>query len=383
MRHLVSTATMKVKEATNAYYAHVWKHHSLPESFLSDWGTQFTSDVWSHLCQMLKIDAKLFTAYHSETDDQTEWMNAVMKHYLWAFCNYMQNDWAKWVLGAEFSANNAPSAITLASPFLINSGQNPHLGFESSESLLTDITTQSWVKLINVESFTKRMKELTEHLRNEMLITQAIYKVNANASHHPCPQYFIGDEVWLNAKNLNTAQSAVKLDDCHVSPFWVKHVFERNPLIVELELPEFMKVHSVFYVTLLSHVVTDPLPGQRQEPHEPVIAENGEWAWYVNRVLNFKLDRRYSLPLLKYYIDWEGYLSTWEPFNLVDNCQEALDEFHTLNPAAAEPHVTSCTIPYCQCTDLWLLFKTLSALVLLKFLFSSSSSFFDSHLPWQ
>ena len=170
MRHLVSTATMKVKEVTNAYYAHVWKHHGLPEFFLSDWGMQFTSDVWSHLCQMLKIDAKLFTAYHSETDSQTEQMNAVMKHYLQAFCNYMQDDWAKWVSGAEFSANNAPSAITLASPFLANSGQNPHLGFEPPESLLTDITAQSWVKLINVENFTKRMKELTEHLHNEMLI---------------------------------------------------------------------------------------------------------------------------------------------------------------------------------------------------------------------
>ena len=82
MRHLVSTAIMKVKEVTNAYYAHIWKHHSLSEFFLSDWGMQFTSDVWSHLCQMLKIDAKLFTAYHSETDSQTEWMNTVMKHYL-------------------------------------------------------------------------------------------------------------------------------------------------------------------------------------------------------------------------------------------------------------------------------------------------------------
>ena len=36
MRHLVPTATMEVEEATNAYYAHVWKHHGLPESFLSD-----------------------------------------------------------------------------------------------------------------------------------------------------------------------------------------------------------------------------------------------------------------------------------------------------------------------------------------------------------
>ena len=53
-------------------------------------------------------------------------------------------------------------------------------------------------------------------------------------------------------------------------------MFERNPLIVKLELPESMKVHSVFHVTLLSHVATDPLPGQRQEPHELVIAENSE-----------------------------------------------------------------------------------------------------------
>ena len=92
---------------------------------------------------MLKIDAKLFTAYHPETDGQTEQMNAVMEHYLQAFCNYMQDDWAKWVLGAEFSANNAPSATTLASPFLANSGQNPRLGFEPPEPLPTDITAQS------------------------------------------------------------------------------------------------------------------------------------------------------------------------------------------------------------------------------------------------
>ena len=39
------------------------------------------------------------------------------------------------------------------------------------------------------------MKELTEHLRNEMLIAQAIYEVNVNASHCPCPQYFVSDEV--------------------------------------------------------------------------------------------------------------------------------------------------------------------------------------------
>ena len=44
---------------------------------------------------MLKINAKLFTTYHSEMNKQTERVNAVMEHYFWAFVNYMQDDWAK------------------------------------------------------------------------------------------------------------------------------------------------------------------------------------------------------------------------------------------------------------------------------------------------
>ena len=92
MRHLVLTATIEVEEATQAFYTYVWKLHELPESFVSDHSTQFTSEVWSHLCQMLRIDAKYFTAYHPETDEQMERLNAIMEHYLQAFVNYMQDN---------------------------------------------------------------------------------------------------------------------------------------------------------------------------------------------------------------------------------------------------------------------------------------------------
>ena len=71
---------------------------------------------------------------------------------------------------AEFTANNTPSVITLTSPFLVNSGQNPHLRFKPSESLVTDLTVQQQIKLLDIENFTKKMKDLTEHLRVEMLI---------------------------------------------------------------------------------------------------------------------------------------------------------------------------------------------------------------------
>ena len=36
-----------------------------------------------------------------------------------------------------------------------------------------------------------------------------------------------------------------------------------------------MKVYPIFYTSLLNHVAQDPLPGQRQEPREPVVAEDG------------------------------------------------------------------------------------------------------------
>ena len=128
---------------------------------------QFISDIWQHLYQILKIDVKLFIIYHSEMDEQIERVNAVIKHYLWVFVNYMQNDWVKWFLDVEFSVNNAPFLITLASPFLANSRQNPCLRFELSEPLPVKLTTQARIKLLNIKKFIKKMKELTEHVRKQ------------------------------------------------------------------------------------------------------------------------------------------------------------------------------------------------------------------------
>ena len=93
-----------------------------------------------------------------------------MEYYLRAFVNYMQDNWAKWTPGVEFASNNAPSATTLASPFLANCGQNPRLGFEPSEPLRPGITAQDRVKLTNINEFTKKIEEITDYLREEILI---------------------------------------------------------------------------------------------------------------------------------------------------------------------------------------------------------------------
>jgi len=352
MKHLVLITSMKVEEAINCFYAHVWKHHGLLEFFMSDWDTQFIFNVWKHMCKMLKIDAKLSTTYHSEIDDQIERINAVMKHYFRAFVNYMQNDWAKWLSEVEFVVNNASSLITLASLFLINSSQNSRLDFKFSESLLKNLTFSAQDKLINVEEFIKKMKKLTEHLRDEMLIAQIIYEFHVNLSRRSCSRYFVEDEVWLNVRNLSIVRFAVKLDDRNVDFFKIKRVFKNNFLVIELDLSVFMKIHSVFHAILLSHIASDSLSSQRQKPRELIVIKNDERFWYVNSILNFKRDRCYNSPLLKYYVNWEDHFSTWESFNLLNNCEQTLNEYHLVNSAVEESHVLSCVMSQCQCQEL-------------------------------
>ena len=143
MKHLILITFMKVEEVINCFYAHVWKHHDLLKFFMSDRDTQFIFNVWKHMCKMLKINIKLSTTYHFEINDQIKKVNAVMKHYLWVFVNYMQNDWVKWLSEVKFIINNASSSTILASLFLINLSQNLHLNFKFFESLLKNFTFQA------------------------------------------------------------------------------------------------------------------------------------------------------------------------------------------------------------------------------------------------
>ncbi len=352
MKHLVLITSMKVEEAINCFYAHVWKHHDLLEFFMSDRDTQFIFDVWKHMCKMLKINAKLSTTYHSKINDQIEKVNAIMKHYLWVFVNYMQNDWAKWLSEVEFIINNALLLITLTSFFLINLSQNSRLDFKFSESLLENLTFQAQNKLINVKKFIKKMKKLTEHLHDEMLIAQIIYEFNVNLSRRSCFKYFVEDEVWLNVRNLSIACLTVKLDDHNVDLFKIKHVFKNNSLIIKLNLSAFMKIHSIFHVTFLNHITSNFLSSQHQKSWKLVIIKNNERFWYVNSILNFKRDRRYNLLLLKYYVDWENHFSTWKSFHLLNNCEQTLNEYHLINSVVEELHVLSCVMSQCQCQEL-------------------------------
>ena len=118
MRHFVPCrTTTKAPDLANLFLHHVWKHHSLPQDIVSDRGPQFASDFWRQLCSRLGISPRLSTAFHPETDGQTERANQTMEQYLRAFVSHQQDDWSDWLPMAEFAANNQQSETTQTTPF--------------------------------------------------------------------------------------------------------------------------------------------------------------------------------------------------------------------------------------------------------------------------
>ena len=100
----------------------VWKLHSLPESIILDRGPQFAAGVMRELNEMLGINSKLSTAFHLQTDGQTERMNQKLEQYLRMFIDYQQEQWLEWLGTAEFTYNNKVQTSTKVSLFKANAG---------------------------------------------------------------------------------------------------------------------------------------------------------------------------------------------------------------------------------------------------------------------
>jgi len=93
-RHLIPCkTTITAEELPQLFCDRVFRYHGLPKTIVSDRGPQFTSRSWKHLCHSLNIEPRLSTAFHPQTDGQTERINAVVEQHLRAYVSYLQDDW--------------------------------------------------------------------------------------------------------------------------------------------------------------------------------------------------------------------------------------------------------------------------------------------------
>src|SRR6266446_2756488 len=137
------------------FLEHVWKHHGLPEEILSDRGSAFVSRFSKELMDLLGVKLTPSTPYHPQTDGQMERVNQEIEAYLRVFVNHHQDDWADWLLLAEFAYNNHVHASTRRTPFELDMGQHPRMG--------TEPTRTSEVEA--ADAFSSRMMKMQEEAK--------------------------------------------------------------------------------------------------------------------------------------------------------------------------------------------------------------------------
>ncbi|MBW0505928.1 hypothetical protein O181_045643 [Austropuccinia psidii MF-1] len=139
------------------FISQFFSKHGLPISIVSDRGSLFVSSFYTQLCQQLKISWDLSTAFHPETDGQTERVNQILKQYLWMYVSYNQDDSNTWLPLAEFSYNNAEHSPTKQSPFFTIYGRNPR--FDSFHISEDTPAGNSSTKLQSVQQVVKEKLE--------------------------------------------------------------------------------------------------------------------------------------------------------------------------------------------------------------------------------
>ncbi|QRW22409.1 Retrotransposable element Tf2 protein [Rhizoctonia solani] len=169
---------------------------------------------------------------------------------------------------AEFAYNNAVHSSTGKTPFKALYGWEPTL---TPSNVPTDVPEANDLA-VTMEA---QWREVKAALR------QSKIQMTAGESGTPL-EFEIGEEAWLDAKNVNLKTLSPKLTEQRLGPFKVtKKISDRA---YQLELPPTMRIHNVFYVGLLSKVKRDDKQTFKNRP--PPVTVDGEEEYKVEGITN-------------------------------------------------------------------------------------------------
>jgi hypothetical protein len=287
------------------------RYHGIPKAFVTDRDKLFTSAYWRTLVAQMGIHHKLSSAFHPETDGQTERTNQTLEAYLRHYVNNAQDNWVSLLPMAQLAINNHVSETTKSTPFFANFGKDPQM-FRDTRPNPNAEAAQT-----KVNHLRKLHGELSDHIKlSQSRVTKARYKTSKNG-----PQLKKGDKVYLLTKNLKTRKRSRKLDHVKVGPFLIAE--QRSAVSYRLQLPKDARIHPVFHISLLEPA--DPsTPLQTTFDFEP----QEEEVFEVEKLLERKGQR--------YLVRWKDYPpeeDTWETASTLENCQDMIREFNQQHPA--------------------------------------------------
>jgi transposase InsO family protein len=154
--------TINAEETATLLLHEVFKLHGLPEDITSDRGPQFASKFWARLFELLGAKINLSSAYHPQTDGQSERVNQVLEQYLRCFIDHQQSNWSELLPLAELAYNNSRHASTRQTPFFANYGYHPRFEIQSPTTPMVP----------SAESRVAQIQKIHHHLVTELTKAQ-------------------------------------------------------------------------------------------------------------------------------------------------------------------------------------------------------------------
>ena len=316
---------------------HLWneiiRHHGCPDTIISDRDPLFTSQSWIKFCKHIGIDHRFSTAFHAQTDGQSEHTNRTFSQIMRMFVHYNQDNWDLLLPMIEFAMNNATSATTRHSPFFLNYGRHPRMPGTISTNHHIQQDFNSMDKTI------KGINRLIKHAKEQ----QASYY-----NRHVQDQSFsVGDLVLLDSTHLKLPierqQKSRKLMQIHIGPFKIIECIGSSAY--RLQLPGHLsRVHPVFNVSLL-HRYKDPrthFPNRQHDPRPAPDLIDSNFEYEVEDIL----DKRKFRKGHQYLVKWVGYPkedSTWEPLSNLKNANDILKRFNSRQEQSTKSNSTRHT----------------------------------------
>ncbi|KAL5510913.1 hypothetical protein ACEPAG_4670 [Sanghuangporus baumii] len=181
------------KQLARLFRQHVFKYYGAPKRVISDRGSNFTAQFLKEFCRLINVDWKTSTAYHPQTDGQTERLNQELEQYLRCYVSYRQTDWAEYIDIAEFAYNNRKHSTTHQSPFYTLYGWHPHL----------DVAETGDSNVPEAIDHLEELQQVQQEAYNSIRQANEAMKLYADLHRGKLPEYKPGDEVLLDMRNLS------------------------------------------------------------------------------------------------------------------------------------------------------------------------------------
>ena len=330
MAHFIpTTSDADAADLAELFMTHVFRHHGLPKHIVSDRDGRFVGKFWRALFALLGTQLKFSTAFHPQTDGQSERANRTVADMLRCTCADMPQAWDKRLPMVEFAYNNSVSSSTGFSPFYLQSGFHPAIPASLAVGMGTGgvavpvagapSTGENPAATALVDHMTKTLEKANANLQ------QSVQRQKQYADRHRRHvSYHVGDYVLLSTDNLHLPSSSLqrKLKARFVGPFRVQDIL--SDVHLRLELPASWKIHPVFHVSLLRlYRTSTKFPASRRagrRPAPPVMVDGHE-EFIVERFLA----ARQHYGRQQYLVQWRGYPLHDAEWLFADDLQDDLD----------------------------------------------------------